>query len=390
MYISCEQQFEMDSSKSIDPKISVDQKSQITLEPTTFTKEEIENTACGEIKITTLFAGQHIDVGEISISNDANNLFVVYNVKGNWSLKETHLYVGNEGNLPLGGGGNPKIGHFPYHGDHDLTQSYTFTVPLDQLEKCFVISAHAVVVKEENGDITSSETAFGFGENEFDDGSRWGWYFEYCLQECDDDDDENDDSNDENDDDNDDDDGNNDDGNDDGDNNVEDCINAFAYNTSISERSYCSTYTDNVNMTNAGWSNEFNFSTQQNAHYMLPLYANVDNCDLEPASVPGAFVIGYVDIYIFSEGLGDGAQFFTSVKYVIEDNTYEITDANLYLKNTKFPNDLDPSGGEYNYNLSSSSWNSSENTFENLPWPGTYNNWDAYFIPQVVVCNVID
>ncbi len=359
-FFACEQQDEIDLSKSKDLQITIDANSQVVLAPTILTKDQIENDNCGDLKITTLFAGQHIEVGEVTISNDEYNLFITYNVTGNWWLEETHLFVGLETNLPLNGGGNPKIGHFPYHGDHDLTQSYTFTIPLNQLEECYVISTHAVVVKKENGDITSSETAFGFGENEFP-GNRWGWYFKYCNQECDDKDDDLDDE-------------------------TDVCLNAFAYNATTPDRSYCFSFSDKDQKTHVGWSNEFNFYLRQDKHHTLPLYAKVEKCDTDLTT--GDIVkIGYVDIYLFHEGVGDGMQLFTTVKYVITDDAYELSDVNLYLeKNIKYPNDLNPSNGDYNYNNTSSHWNSDNNTFEKIPWPGAYNDWDTYFIPNAMVC----
>ncbi len=394
-FYSCEQQIEMNSLESIDASITIDKDNQIILEPTTSTKEEIENNSCGETSVTTLFAGQHIDVGTVTVSNDEINLFITYNVIGNWWLTETHLYVGSEENLPLNGGGNPIIGHFPYHGDHGQTQNYTFTIPLDNLESCFVIASHAVVVKKENGKVTSSETAFGFGENTFS-GSRWGWYSNTCKQECDDNNDDSDDNDD--DDDGNDDDDNNDDNNDDNDDNYDDnsddnigednCLNTFAYNTSSTDRSYCFTYTDSDQNINAGWSNEFNFYVQQDNHYILPLYAKVDNCNINPTTNANTLEVGYVDIYLFSEGVGDGMELFTTIKYVITNTAYELSDADLYLSNVKNPTDLDPVNGYYNYNVTSDYWNSSQNTFEKLPWPGFYNSWDTYFIPNATVCKV--
>lgn len=363
---SCEQQMEINSLKSIDSNISIDKNSQINLEPTTLSKEQIENNSCGEVKITTLFAGQNLDIGNIMIYNDEANLYVTYDVeKGNWWLEETHLFVGNYSDIPFTGAGNPKIGHFPYHGDHDQTQNYTFTIPISELDDCFVVIAHASAVQKDDDKNTGSETAFGFGEEEFD-GSRWGWYFEYCQQQCgeNDNDDSNDDSN---------------------NNDANECLNAFAYNAS---KTKCFTYTDSNLITHATWSNQFNFYEQKNQHFTLPLYAAVDNCGIDPISNTNTLEVGYVDIYLFTEGIGDGMQMFTTVKYIINNDAYELSNINLYLSNTVKPTDLDPSNGYYNYNETSDFWNSNENSLEKLPWPGTYNAWDTYFIPYAMVCKV--
>jgi len=358
-FMSCEEQDGINPQKSTESQIAIDVNSIVHLTPTTSTKEQIEDDMCGDVKTTVLFAGQHKEVGELTISNDSFNLFITYTVTGNWWLKETHLFVGLEANLPLNGSGNPKIGHFPYHGEHNLTQSYTFTIPLNQLEECYVVSAHAVVVKKENGNITSSETAFGFGEKEFP-GNRWGWYFEYCNQTCEEDDD---------------------------DDESETCLNAFATNTTKPERSYCFNYTDNNQKEHIGWSNEFNFYLQQDKHHTLPLYAKVEKCDTGFTD-NDIVKVGYADVYLFHEGIGDGMQLFTTVKYVLTNDLYELTEVNLNLNNTKYPIDLDPNHGAYNYNKTSNNWNSNTNSFEKLPWPGIYNDWDTYFIINAKVCRV--
>ena len=383
-YLSCEQQDEINSVNSTDLQISIDKNSQINLEPTTVTKEQIENISCGEIFTTTLLAGQHINVGTLTISNDKENLYVTYTVSGNWWLSETHLYVGSKDNLPLNGGGNPKIGHFPYHGDHELVKTYPFTIPLDQLDECFVISAHAVVIKKENGEVTASETAFGEGkeENVFP-GNRWGWYIDYCQEVCTDD---NDDDND--DDDDDDDDGGNDDNSDDnngGNDESEACLDAFAYNEL---NSTCFTYTNSDSNTIAGWSNTFNYDGQVDQHYILPLFAKVDNCGTAP-NIDSNIYIGDVEIYLFSNGVGDGMQLFSTVKYVIKNDNYELSDVYLYLDDYINPSNYDPSKGDYNYDNVSNYWNSSTTSFENMPWPqGDYNRSDTYIIPDALVCKV--
>lgn len=134
----------------------------------------------------TIYAGQHIDVGTLTVSNDEENIFVTYDLSGtDWKLSETHLFVGNVDDLPLNGGGNPKIGHFPYSESHNGEQIYTYTLPREDFEECFAVAAHAVVVKDGGkGKGGGSETAWANGGTEFP-GHRWGWYLEeYCPGDC--------------------------------------------------------------------------------------------------------------------------------------------------------------------------------------------------------------
>jgi len=130
------------------------------------------------------FAGQHISVGSLSVTNDEENLYITYNFDGDWHSGQTHLYVGSLGNLPVNGTGNPIPGQFPYSEEHDPEiQSFTYTIPLADLDECYIIAAHAELTSEgENGE-DQTETGWSSG-TEFPNATRWGWYSEYCTQIC--------------------------------------------------------------------------------------------------------------------------------------------------------------------------------------------------------------
>ncbi len=97
-----------------------------------------------------LLAGQHMDVGSVTVSNDASNLTVTYETTGGWYLAETHLAVADSvAGIPQTNSGNPKVGHFPYAMEHDpWVTSYTYTVPLGSWTPgtSLCVAAHAVVV----------------------------------------------------------------------------------------------------------------------------------------------------------------------------------------------------------------------------------------------------
>jgi len=395
IFTSCEQEEQINSLKSVESEITIDKNAQTLLEPTTLTKDEIAENSCADPKETVLYAGQHIKVGKVLISNDEDMLYVTYDVNDTkWWLKETHLYVGDIENAPFGSSGNPKIGHFPYHGDHDLLKEVTFTIPLEDLDDCFSIISHAVVVISENGSSTSSETAFGYGDNEFD-GNRWGWFLDHCVESCDDNDDgDNDDGN--NDDD-DDDDGSDDDDNDDGDNddgnnddddgsdddgseddgnggNNSDCMEAYAYNSVNASVASC--FIDD-GFDSWGWTNELVYSED---FYRLPpvtqrfpIYANADYCDLQNGSI-----IGHLEITISA---GD-SQASATIAYVI-NNDLIIADLNLYVGTDTYPldaNDKQTISFEY-YNYSFNDFGV-DHSINNIAWPVT----DVFFIAQATVC----
>jgi len=187
-FVACNESDVTDSVESFDgTSIIVDKQSTVKLNPTTMTPKEIEAASCGDLVVYTLYAGQSIEVGTLTVSNDADNVYVTYNTTGDWWLKETHLFVGNYADLPLNNGNNPVIGSFPYHGEHGLVQTYSFTIPIDEAwGNCFTVAAHASVVrKDQSGAVVQSETAFGCGnDSSAFPGNRWGCYNQYCLQEC--------------------------------------------------------------------------------------------------------------------------------------------------------------------------------------------------------------
>ena len=152
-----------------------------------------------------LIAGQHLNVGAVTIWNDFDNVNVKFATTDGWQMGETHLYIGpkeffiDPDNGFLNSQGTPRPGHFPYGDSFDpMVTEWVFSLPLIDLyamyygkelaqeyldagqEICPVVCAHAVVWKE-GMDPNEHETAFSFG-TEFDS-NRWGWYTEgYCVK----------------------------------------------------------------------------------------------------------------------------------------------------------------------------------------------------------------
>ncbi len=375
IFTSCEQEEQVNSLKSIESEITIDKNAQLSFESNSLSLDEITENGCGDPIEKILYAGQHIAVGTVFISNDEDNLFVTYDVNDtNWWLKETHLYVGDIDNAPFVSSGNPKIGHFPYHGDHDLRKDFTFTIPLVELDDCFSIISHAVVVQSENGSITNSETAFGYGDNEFD-GNRWGWFLDHCKESCENNDDG---SNDDDDDDDDDDESNDEDDDSDQDENNDDynsgCMEAYAYNSVNANVASC--FID-AGFNSWGWTNEIVYSED---YYRLPpvvqsfpIYANADECNLQNGSI-----IGHIEITITA---GD-SQAIATIAYVI-NNDLIISDLNLYVGKVPYPldtNDMQTISFEY-FNYSFNDFGI-DHSINNIAWPLT----DVYFIAQASVC----
>jgi hypothetical protein len=104
--------------------------------------------------VTDLIAGggnpaSEMNVGNISVWNDADYIYVQFNTYGDCYLTETHLAVGTMlDDIPQTKKGNPIPGQFEYFNEsHDAFEtSYTYMIPLDlDPDEEIFIAAHAVV-----------------------------------------------------------------------------------------------------------------------------------------------------------------------------------------------------------------------------------------------------
>jgi hypothetical protein len=134
--------------------------------------------------VWNLWAGQTTDVGSITVWNDETNIYVQYLLDfGGATFGTLHLWVGTDlANMKVAGNGAPIPGQFPYVISAAGLTSYTFVIPIENLnltgspcEESFYVVPHAEV----NGVSSGTETAFGgcSGVNIADPG-RW-WY--YCT-----------------------------------------------------------------------------------------------------------------------------------------------------------------------------------------------------------------
>jgi hypothetical protein len=143
-----------------------------------------EGAGGGEWILTTvtLWAGQTIDAGTVTVAIEGEDLVVTYQTTGGWELIETQLYVGT---TPPG---TAAPGQFPYkHSPIDppvTTDQYT--IPLSDFgvgcDDTLYLAAHATVQKLLDDGTYQTET--GWGEGEQIDGG-WAMYFSVTIPcEC--------------------------------------------------------------------------------------------------------------------------------------------------------------------------------------------------------------
>ena len=127
----------------------------------------------GDIATVTLWAGQTIDSGTVTVAIDGENLVVTYETKDGWELTETQLYAGTT--RPL----TAAPGQFPYKHSplEPPVTTDVYTIPLSELEvgcdDTLYLAAHATVQKDLGGEY---QTETGWGQGEQIDGG-WAMYF---------------------------------------------------------------------------------------------------------------------------------------------------------------------------------------------------------------------
>ncbi len=144
---------------------------------------------CGS-EVWTLWAGQTIDAGILTVANDSVNIYVTYYTTG--SFGTLHLWAGIDSTLyPQNSQGTPVPGQFPYSYDATGLNEYTFTIPLIDIEffnecgdEIFVV-AHAEVLIDGDGN-GDEEWETAFGGDIPGPGSRWFYYANYTVECCDD------------------------------------------------------------------------------------------------------------------------------------------------------------------------------------------------------------
>jgi len=151
--------------------------------------QEIVQVGDGTAFCRDLRAGKHTDAGDVCVHVDGSDLIITYTTTDGWELDETHTWAGRRlRHMPQTRRGKPKIGHFPYHsGAITGATSYTVAVPLSTFGltgtetechcKRFHVAAHAVVVKDTDGDgaYDKNETAWGAGKR-FSRRGSWATY----------------------------------------------------------------------------------------------------------------------------------------------------------------------------------------------------------------------
>jgi hypothetical protein len=142
---------------------------------------------------TTLYAGQTLNVGMVSVWNSPVNLKIQIELSGGWLISEVHVFVGtDQDEIPMKNG-NPVPGKFPFKKEFpNPVPNHTTEVHLSddmgfnwgapwEDQRIQNIAVHVdLVMLDEEGEVTAEEGAWAFGPNKFE-GAQWGWWFDYEM-----------------------------------------------------------------------------------------------------------------------------------------------------------------------------------------------------------------
>jgi len=127
----------------------------------------------------TLYAGQTIEAGTVTVYNTGTQLFVKYQLNGDWTFDEAHLAVSSSlDGIPQTKAGNPKPGKFPYSASVDdgvTTVLFSVDSSAWQPNTTLYIAAHAALRSPTYG----AQTGWGAGASF--PGANWATYLTFTV-----------------------------------------------------------------------------------------------------------------------------------------------------------------------------------------------------------------
>ena len=132
----------------------------------------------------TLWAGQNINAGTVSVSRDSGTLYVVYRTNEKYLIGGVHVWVGTSlADLPTNNQGIPVPGQFPVNQPvNPAASEVVVSVPLGSWTagtQLFIFTHAELIGQNVNGTQYGNET--GWAGDKSLDIARWNFYFSYTL-----------------------------------------------------------------------------------------------------------------------------------------------------------------------------------------------------------------
>lgn len=149
-------------------------------------ENSIKQVSPGKTAVYPIWADKGNYAGTISIMNDTEYFYVIYNVLKGWSLNETYVHHSeNVNGIPVTKDGMPDLKKFEYTTLHkENVNRFTYIIPLGNEKlprgRQIVIAANAKIENLENpGSKMDLKTAWG--GNEPGPGPAWWNYIHYNV-----------------------------------------------------------------------------------------------------------------------------------------------------------------------------------------------------------------
>jgi hypothetical protein len=129
----------------------------------------------------TLFGGQTIDTGTVTINNDASSITITYTTNDPWVISAVHLAVADSlAGIPQNKNSNPLPGHFPINTSYNPpVTTVSFVIPLGNFTQGETLFIGAQAEVQAPGSQGGSQTAWGFGPRF--GGHNWATYINYTV-----------------------------------------------------------------------------------------------------------------------------------------------------------------------------------------------------------------
>jgi hypothetical protein len=97
------------------------------------------STAAAPTKVADLFAGQNIDIGDITVGNDPTNLSIQINLTGGWCMTQSHVAVADTAAGIPQSSGNPQPGQFPFSATYSpCATTGSYSIPFTGFTQKFI------------------------------------------------------------------------------------------------------------------------------------------------------------------------------------------------------------------------------------------------------------
>ncbi len=152
----------------------------------------INSTLSCNVKTTCLITTSQIGYGNLNITNDEKgNMYLEFKLDTGYFFKDLYLVVGNQyKEIPRYNSGSAAVTEYPYqhHFTNTGISSYTFKIDVGNENKCYVVSANAIIEDQNANELSIWAGCSAQAENTdafyINKNIENGLYIGYCYKGC--------------------------------------------------------------------------------------------------------------------------------------------------------------------------------------------------------------